>query len=56
VAQNRNKHPITVTLSPEALEALEILQNELDLKNRSQVIDYLIKESLVKLGYEPKEK
>jgi len=55
MGQTRNNKPITVTLSPEAIEAIDILKKELDISKNSQAIDYAIKQAIQSLGYSLKE-
>jgi hypothetical protein len=50
--QNRTNKPITVTLTPESIEGIEILKQELGEKTVSRVVDTAIKETASNYGYE----
>lgn len=51
MTQRTNK-PMTVTLTPEAVEGVEILKQELSDKAASRVVDYAIRKAVIDLGYE----
>lgn len=50
-SKNRISKAITVTLSPEAMEALDILKKEENSKNVSFLIDKAVKKHVTSLGY-----
>ncbi len=49
--QTRNNERFTVTLTPESVEAVDILKSEWGVKATSQVIDKAIREATSALGY-----
>lgn len=49
--QTRNNERFTVTVTPESVEAIDILKEEWGLKATSQVVDKAIRESTSALGY-----
>jgi hypothetical protein len=56
MSKKRINKPITVTLTPESLEAIEVLCEELDSKKVSPVVDTAIKEAMKSRGYTLKDK
>jgi hypothetical protein len=53
--KKRINQPITVTISPESQEAIEILKKELSSKKVSPVVDSVIKEAMISRGYTQKD-
>jgi hypothetical protein len=53
--KNRINKPITVTLSPESIEAIEVLKEKLEQTKVSPVIDSVIKEAMKSRGYTQKD-